>query len=366
MKPLLDGIVGARPNMMKMAPLARALAADGNFNLRIVHTGQHYDYGMSGVFLRELNLPEPSVNLVAGRAGEGQDDQTANVIAGYGRYLDEQGTSQGVIVVGDVNSTLACSIVAAKRQIPIAHVEAGLRSFDRSMPEEINRIVTDSLADVLLVSESSGRVNLAREGHSIESIHFVGNIMIDSLMAALDQVDKSDALSRLDLMPREYAYLTMHRPSNVDDENILLNLLVTFEELSQDLKLVFAVHPRTRKQIDRLDYKFKSPAIILTEPQGYIDSLRLMRDARMVLTDSGGMQEETSVLGVPCLTLRLNTERPITTTLGTSELVGNRPERIKSAWRRVLNAQWRKGEKIPLWDGSTAPRIVEVLKKVWM
>ena len=366
MKPLIDGIVGARPNMMKMAPLARVVAEDGSFDLRIVHTGQHYDYAMSGVFLQELGLREPFVNLETGAESDGQDEQTAAIIERYGQFLDKNGSPHGVVVVGDVNSTLACSIVAAKRQIPIAHVEAGLRSFDRLMPEEINRIVCDSLSSVLLVSEQSGMVNLEREGHSRESMHFVGNIMIDSLMQALGQADKSDIQDRFGVKPGQYVYLTLHRPSNVDNPEILKSLLQTFDELSIEKPIVFAVHPRTRKQMNRLRISFQSKSMITSEPLCYTDSLKLMRDAWAIMTDSGGMQEESSVLGIPCLTLRFNTERPITTTLGTSELVGNDSAAIKDAWRRIAGDRWRKANPIPLWDGETAGRIVDVLKKEWL
>jgi len=366
LKPLLDGIVGARPNMMKMAPLAKALADDGGFDLRIVHTGQHYDFQMSGVFLRELGLPEPFVNLDAGAESSGQDDQTAAIIERYGRFLDENGSPGGVIVVGDVNSTLACSIVAAKRRIPIAHVEAGLRSFDRTMPEEINRIVCDSLSSVLLVSEESGMKNLEREGHAPDMIHYVGNIMIDSLKDALKRAGGSGIHARCGVKPGRYAYLTLHRPSNVDDPEILRSLLQTFNELSRDRPIVFAVHPRTRKQIDRLRISLQSANVITCEPLGYMDSLALMRDAWAVMTDSGGMQEECSVLEVPCLTLRFNTERPVTTTLGTSELVGNDPHLIRDAWERLSRGEWRKAAPIPLWDGRTAGRIVDVLKREWL
>ncbi len=352
--------------MMKMAPLARAIAEDNSFDLRIIHTGQHYDYEMSGVFLQQLGLPEPFVNLETGAESNSQDEQTAAIIERYGKFLDKKGSPRGVIVVGDVNSTLACSIVAAKRQIPIAHVEAGLRSFDRTMPEEINRIVCDSLSSILLVSEQSGMVNLEREGHNRDSMHLVGNIMIDSLMRALGQADKSDIQDRFGVKPGQYVYMTLHRPSNVDDPEILKSLLQTFDELSNEKPIVFAVHPRTRKQMGKLGYSFKSKNMITSDPLSYTDSLKLMRDAWAIMTDSGGMQEESSVLEIPCLTLRFNTERPITTTLGTSELVGNDPVLIKDAWRKIAEGGWRNANPIPLWDGRTAGRIVEVLKREWL
>lgn len=365
LRPIIDGIVGARPNMMKMAPLARAIADANCFQLRIIHTGQHYDVIMSRIFFDELGLPAPYVNLEAGFGLSDQEAQTANIIARYARFLEETDKPRGIIVVGDVNSTLACSIVAAKQLIPIAHVEAGLRSFDRTMPEEVNRIVCDALSEILFVSEPSGLVNLTKEGHSSDQIHFVGNIMIDNLKAALPEAESSNVLDRFKLQCGEYTFLTLHRPSNVDDPAILTNLLNMFDELSRESTIVFAAHPRTRERMKGLKLALSSPNLIVTEPFGYVDTLRLMRDARAVLTDSGGMQEECSVLNVPCLTLRNNTERPITTVLGSCELVGHDPKTIRTAWRKVAAGKWRQATEIPLWDGRTAQRIVEVLRNLW-
>ena len=363
--PIIDGIVGARPNLMKMAPLSKAIFEDHSFQLRIVHTGQHYDYQMSKVFFDELGLPEPYINLEVGHDSSHQHEQTAEIIKRYSKFLDAQGKPRGVVVVGDVNSTLACSLVAAKELIPIAHVEAGLRSFDKTMPEEINRKICDTLSDILFVSDPSGLVNLAHEGHPGENIFYVGNIMIDTLMAKLPKAKESDVLQQFKLKGGEYAFVTMHRPSNVDFAEILASLLNTLNELSRDMPVVFAVHPRTRNRMEMLNMEFNTEAFILTEPLSYVDNLRMMLDAWAVLTDSGGMQEECSVLKVPCLTLRFNTERPITTTLGSSELVGNDVARIKAAWKRLMEGQWRTATDIPLWDGHTARRIVQVLRWKW-
>ena len=365
MKPIIDGIVGARPNMMKMAPLARAVNSDAHFELRIVHTGQHYDYNMSRVFFDELGLPEPCVNLEAGIETNDQEEQTAGIILRYAKFLKENERPCGVVVVGDVNSTLACSIVAAKRLIPVAHVEAGLRSFDRSMPEEINRIVCDTLSDIHFVTETSGLINLSREGKNPDHIYFVGNIMIDNLFATLPRIKQSDVLDRFQLKQGNYVLVTMHRPSNVDNAAVLKDLMKTFDELSQEKTIILAAHPRTFERINEFGCKFNSPNVILTEPLSYVDNLRLMRDAWCVLTDSGGMQEECSVLNVPCLTLRDNTERPVTVELGSSELVGNKPDKIKAAWKKLAKGNWHLAKEIPLWDGRTAQRIVEILRRVW-
>lgn len=364
MKPTIDGIVGARPNMMKMAPLARAIAKDNSFNLRIINTGQHFDFNMSEVFLTELGLPRPFVNLGTGATDRSQDTQTAAIIERYGGFLNSNPRPCGIVVVGDVNSTMACSIVAAKREIPIAHVEAGLRSFDRSMSEEINRIVCDSLSDILLVSDPSGLVNLEHEGHDGKSVHFVGNIMIDNMMESLEKADQSDILDRLHIND-SYVFLTMHRPSNVDDPSMLKRLLNTFNELAEKRTIVFAIHPRTKERMERIGYRFSAEKMITCDPLRYVDTLRLMRDAWLVMTDSGGMQEECSVLKVPCITMRFNTERPITTTVGTSVLVGNDPDAILRAWMDMEAGKWREAGEIPLWDGKTAGRIVEVLGKEW-
>jgi UDP-N-acetylglucosamine 2-epimerase (non-hydrolysing) len=361
---LVDGIVGARPNMMKMAALARALSADGTFDLRLIHTGQHYDARMSDVFFRELGLPEPAINLHVGSGSQGA--QTARVLTEYEKVLLEGPRPRGVLVVGDVTSTMACTLAAAKLQIPVAHVEAGLRSGDRTMPEEINRIVTDALAEVLLVSDPDGIAHLAREGHAPDRIHFVGNVMIDTLYRELPHAERSDVLDRLGVTPGSFVYLTLHRPSNVDDPAVLGRLLATLGELSREVPFVFAAHPRTLARIREFGLPLpEAPGFRVAEPLGYRDNLRAMQSAFAVLTDSGGIQEETSVLKVPCLTLRDTTERPVTVSLGSSELVGNDPERIKAAWQCLREGKWKRAAAIPLWDGHAAERCATQLVRSW-
>ena len=350
--------------MMKMAPLARALAADGTFKLRLIHTGQHYDAQMSGNFLKELGLPEPDHNLGVGSATQGA--QTARILEAYEKLLLEGERPRGVIAVGDVNSTMACALAASKLRIPIAHVEAGLRSGDRTMPEEINRIVTDTLSDLLFVSEPSGLINLAREGVDPRKIHFVGNIMIDTLTAELPKAEKSAILDELALNGSPYAYLTLHRPSNVDDPKTLRRLMTIVDELSREMPFVFSVHPRTQARLQEAGIRaFPSGRVRTVGPLSYHDSLKLIRHARVVLTDSGGIQEETTFLNVPCLTLRNNTERPVTVELGTSQLVGNDPDAIRKSWQRATNDPGKMDNRIPLWDGHTAQRICDCIRAVW-
>jgi UDP-N-acetylglucosamine 2-epimerase (non-hydrolysing) len=362
---LIDGIVGARPNMIKMAPLARGLGADGTFRLRLVHTGQHYEETLSEVFFRELGLPTPDINLGVGSGSQGE--QTARILAAYERLLLESDPKpRGVLVVGDVNSTLACTLAAVKLGIPVAHIEAGLRSGDRSMPEEINRVVTDALSELLFVSDPAGLGHLAREGRPRENTWLVGNIMMDSLYRELPKVQQSRILHDLDLKPGSYAYLTLHRPSNVDDELVLRQILNVISELCKDIRFVFALHPRTSQRMEQAGIALPASDRIHTMPPlGYRDNLHLIECARVVLTDSGGIQEETAVLNVPCLTLRETTERPITVKLGTSELVGNDPKRIKDAWSRLLAKEWKQAHPIPLWDGHTAERICQHLRDTW-
>jgi UDP-N-acetylglucosamine 2-epimerase (non-hydrolysing) len=343
----IDGIIGARPNMIKMAPLARALAADGTFKLRLIHTGQHYDAQMSAVFLKDLGLPEPDHNLGVGSGTQGA--QSARILEAYEKLLLEGERPRGVIVVGDVNSTMACALAAAKLGIPIAHVEAGLRSGDRTMPEEINRIVTDTLSDLLFVSEPSGLINLAREGHDRRNIHYVGNIMIDSLCAEMPKAERSAILDKLELNGSPYAYLTLHRPSNVDTPETLRRLMAIVDELSQEMPFIFAVHPRTQTRLRDAGVRpFPPQRVRMVGPLSYHDSLKLIRHAKVVLTDSGGIQEETTFLNVPCLTLRSNTERPVTVEVGTSQLVGNEPDAIRKGWQRAINGIREADVRIPL------------------
>ncbi len=352
-------VAGARPNFMKVAPLLRELRAGGGFHVLLVHTGQHYDASMSDDFFRDLALPEPDVNLGVGSASHAE--QTAQILSRIEPLLVEQ-RPDAVIVVGDVNSTLAATLAAVKLGIPVAHVEAGLRSFDRSMPEEINRLLTDSVCQWLFTTEPSANENLRREGIAEERIHFVGNVMIDSLLAHLARARAQGTLDRLGLRERGYAVLTLHRPSNVDDAQRLARLFAVFEEIHGELPVVFPVHPRTAASIASL-LGGREPGLRTTPPLGYLDFIRLLSDAKFVLTDSGGIQEETTVLGVPCLTLRENTERPITVSQGTNVVVGSRPSTILAEARKAIDGGGKRGRVPDLWDGGAAGRIVDVLKR---
>jgi UDP-N-acetylglucosamine 2-epimerase (non-hydrolysing) len=355
-------VCGARPNFMKIAPLMRAAAAADLTSL-LVHTGQHYDDRMSKLFFDDLEIPRPRWNLEVGSGSHAW--QTAEIMKRFEPLLAEQ-KPEIVVVVGDVNSTIACALVAAKLDVSVAHVEAGLRSFDRSMPEEINRLLTDAISDLLLVSEPSGLENLYNEGIKPQKVFFVGNVMIDTLMANRDKAQQSTVLNDLHLSPGEYSVLTLHRPSNVDDARTFSRLLGAFGKLQRDLPIIFPIHPRTRKNLAALGLEARlktMPGLRLVEPMGYLDFLRLMSESACVLTDSGGMQEETTILGIPCLTLRENTERPITLTHGTNQVVGSDPARILAAYRRI------RGEPIPaarqpeLWDGRAAERIIDIFQR---
>jgi UDP-N-acetylglucosamine 2-epimerase (non-hydrolysing) len=359
---VLDLVAGARPNFMKLAPVVRGLGAHTAITPRIVHTGQHYDPSMTDVFFRDLRIPAPEVHLDVGSGTHGA--QTARILERYESHLMQRRPS-GTVVFGDVNSTVACALAAVKLGVPVAHVEAGLRSFDRTMPEEINRLLTDALADLLLVSEPSGVTNLQREGVDDSKIRLVGNVMIDSLISQLPVARERCTAAALGLDGRQYGFVTLHRPSNVDDVGTLAILLQLLHELAQRLTLVFAVHPRTAAAAQRMGIEsLVAPGqqdVICVGPQSYIDTLSLMSGATVVLTDSGGLQEESSVLRVPCLTLRENTERPITIRLGTSRLVGNDPARIRSAFADVLEGRWDVGQPIPLWDGKAGDRVATEL-----
>ena len=365
---VIDLVAGARPNFMKLAPVVLALKSCGTalakrkLSWRIVHTGQHYDQGMNDVFFSELGIPKPDVNLNVGSGSHGV--QTARILERYEAHLLDM-RSAATVVFGDVNSTAACALAAVKLNIPVVHVEAGLRSFDRSMPEEINRIVTDALSQILLVSEPSGVENLKHEGVDEGKIHLVGNVMMDTLVHELPKAKEGDILSRLDLEPGEpYALITLHRPANVDDPAVLKPLLECLADFSKRLPMVFPVHPRTQKAMDEcgLQSLFEAhPAFKCVSPLPYRDNLCLMSGAKVVLTDSGGMQEETTFLKVPCLTLRNNTERPITVEMGTSRLVGNNPEKVRLGLEDVMRGQWPEGKDIPLWDGRAGDRIAEIL-----
>jgi UDP-N-acetylglucosamine 2-epimerase (non-hydrolysing) len=397
-------VVGARPNFMKVAPLIRAIDKRNSscpsslvtIHYSLIHTGQHYDDNMSDAFFRDLRLPNPDLHLGVGSGNHGE--QTGRVLIEFERVLLKEQPDL-VIVVGDVNSTLACALAAVKLRIPVAHVEAGLRSFDRKMPEEINRLLTDAISDYLFTPSPEGDENLAKEGIPPDKIFLVGDIMVDSLLFHLDQAKQTNILVRLGLKPSNtyaltsdlrlptsvvpYALMTLHRPANVDDKNALERIVRGLLEVSAHFPILFPVHPRTAKQIKAFgmesSFQFHSSPDIKPEdyfeggslkmkihcfdPLGYLDFLNLMANAKVVLTDSGGIQEETTVLNIPCITLRDTTERPITLTEGTNVLVHNDPEKIVAEVRKVLGGQRRESRCPSLWDGHTAERIVAVLAK---
>ncbi len=359
-RPRLIAVAGARPNFMKIAPLLRVLRNRGHLETRLVHTGQHYDAAMSDQFFAELGIPEPDVNLGVGSGSHAQ--QTAEILRRMEPVLVEQ-APDAVVVVGDVNSTVAASLAAVKMGIPVAHVEAGLRSFDRSMPEEINRLFTDQIASWLFTTEPQAEANLLREGIPGERIHFVGNVMIDTLVEQLPRARARDTLERLDLQPGAYGVLTLHRPSNVDDPERLRRIFAVLAEIQRGVPLVFPVHPRTQKALESLLGEQGTAGLLTTPPLGYLDFLRLLADARLVLTDSGGIQEETTFLGVPCLTLRDNTERPVTVTHGTNTLVGGDPAMLLAAVREALAGTAREHRVPELWDGRAAERIAAILER---
>ena len=357
-------VVGARPNFMKVAPIIKALQAWPNiFAWRLVHTGQHYDAAMSDVFFTQLGLPRPDVDLEVGSASHAQ--QTAAIMAAFEPVVLEWRPDL-VVVVGDVNSTVACALVAAKLGVRVAHVEAGLRSFDRAMPEELNRIVTDQLSDLLFVTEASGLENLAHEGFEPSRVHFVGNVMIDTLLAHREAARNLRTARTLGLERSGYAVLTLHRPSNVDNPDVLDSLMTAIAEAAADMPMVFPVHPRSRPALERSPIVTRLVAgdrLRLLDPLGYLEFVGLIDESALVLTDSGGVQEETTVLGVPCLTLRENTERPVTITHGTNQLVGLERAAILAAWQRA-RATAHRSVTPPLWDGRAATRIVDVLRGI--
>lgn len=354
-------IAGARPNFMKIAPLARAFAAYTGIRHRIVHTGQHYDRNMSDTFFQELEIPEPWRNLEVGSGSHAV--QTAETMIRFERVLLEDPPSL-LLVVGDVNSTIACSLVAVKRGIPVAHVEAGLRSFDRSMPEEINRVLTDAISDVLLVSEPSGLENLSREGVPKERVFLTGNVMIDTLLRFRERARSTTPRVAAGLAPKSYGVVTLHRPANVDDPKILLSLLQVLKEIAARQPLIFPVHPRTLQRLKDLgETDLAQAGIKTTEPLGYLEFLGLMENANLLLTDSGGIQEEACILGVPCLTLRENTERPVTVAVGWNRLVGRDVEAIRREAFAILNGTRRPAGVPDLWDGKASERIAAILWK---
>jgi UDP-N-acetylglucosamine 2-epimerase (non-hydrolysing) len=355
-------VVGARPNFIKIAPLMKAMASRlHRLQPILINTGQHYNQEMVDFFFDDLDIPEPELNLEVGSGSHAQ--QTARIMMAF-EPVCRKYRPQIVLVVGDVNSTLACSLVASKLGIKVAHVEAGLRSLDRTMPEEINREVTDLLSDYLFTTCEDANANLRRIGIPEPRIFFVGNVMIDSLLDHLPKARQRRILSDLEVKPQSYGLITLHRPSNVDDPEILSNILDAFEEISRQLPLIFPAHPRTVKNIQEFGLNARVEALShlkITPPLGYLDFLALTDSAKMVLTDSGGLQEETTVLGVPCLTLRQNTERPVTVDRGTNELVGMDRQKIVAAAERILNGRHSQGEIPPLWDGHASERVVQIL-----
>jgi UDP-N-acetylglucosamine 2-epimerase (non-hydrolysing) len=345
-------VVGARPNFMKVAPVLSALAKRKGVKQRVVHTGQHYDANMSDVFFVQLGMPAPDINLAVGSGSHAQ--QTAEIMTRFEPVILER-QPDWVLVYGDVNSTVAAALVCAKVGVRVGHVEAGLRSFDRSMPEEINRLVTDQLSDALFTPSEDGDQNLQREGIPSGKVFRVGNVMIDSLIALLPQAKR---ISR-DGLPARYALVTLHRPSNVDDADNLKGILTSLLEVNRELVVVFPTHPRTRQRI--VDFRLSTEQLRLLDPLPYIEFLSLQTGATVVITDSGGIQEETTYLGIPCLTMRENTERPITIALGTNTLIGLDCNKLKAELSKILSGEGKKGIIPPLWDGLTGERIANVL-----
>jgi UDP-N-acetylglucosamine 2-epimerase (non-hydrolysing) len=353
-------VVGARPNFMKIAPIHFQFLKHSNIISHLIcHTGQHYDEKMSKIFFDELGLPKPDFYLGVGSGSHAV--QTAGVMVAFEKILLEEKPDL-VIVAGDVNSTIACSLVAKKMHIPVAHVEAGLRSFDRQMPEEINRILTDTISDFLFVTEESGMQNLRREGIADEKVFFTGNVMIDSLVSNLPLIDASTIRSQLEIEKAEYLLVTLHRPSNVDSPDSLSDILRLLNKHAKGRKIVFPVHPRTRSNIKAFGLADEiAPEVILTDPIGYIDFVHLVKNARLVITDSGGIQEESTFLGIQCVTLRDNTERPVTVTSGTNHLAGTDMSKVDAIIGEVLAGKVKRGGIPPLWDGKAAERICQEL-----
>lgn len=359
----IDLIAGARPNFMKIAPIIDTLQAaqmqGGSLRYRLIHTGQHYDRTMSGDFFKQLGIPEPDFNLEVGSGTHAE--QTAAIMMRYEKVLLEQ-RSDLCLVVGDVTSTMACSIAARKLNVPVAHVEGGIRSGDWSMPEEINRVVTDSITNWFFTTSESANENLRRSGIAGDRIFFVGNTMIDTLLKQMTRLRPPEFWDELGLQPRRYFVLTLHRPANVDGEQQLLRLLHAIVEGTEGLPVVFPVHPRTAKNLRQLEGQI--PGMCYVDPQGYLEFNYLVKHAKGVITDSGGITEETTVMGVPCITLRNNTERPETVTIGTNELVGTDPANLGPALARLMAGHWKKGAIPEKWDGKAAERIVAELERL--
>ena len=360
-------VAGARPNFMKIAPIYHEIRCynrinpNNSINAIIIHTGQHYDKNMSDFFFRDLGLPKPDIYLGVGSGSHAV--QTANVMVKFEKICLEKKPDL-IVVVGDINSTLACSVVAAKLLVPVAHIESGLRSFDRTMPEEINRIITDSLSDYLFTTCSDANVNLKKEGIFQKNIFFVGNVMIDTLIRLKEKAQKSKILQKLRLKRKNYAVLTLHRPSNVDNKKTLQKILEAIKKINEHIEIVFPVHPRTIKQIEKFGLNKYKKSMKLLDPLAYIDFLQLYMNAKFVLTDSGGIQEETTYLGIPCLTLRENTERPITIKEGTNVLVGSDENLIIKETKKILNGNFKRVKRPKFWDGRAAQRIVKILGEI--
>lgn len=355
-------IAGARPNFIKISPIINAIKKkqlDGaDIRYSLVHTGQHYDKLMSGLFFEELNIPEPDVNLAAGSGT--QAEQTASIMVAFEKYLLEHPTDL-VLVVGDVTSTMACSIVAKKMGVKLAHVEAGIRSFDMSMPEEINRIVTDSLADYFFITSDFAKDNLKKNGVPDEKVFFVGNVMIDSLMANMQRLRRPEIFEDLELENGKYIVLTLHRPNNVDDIDTLLAMLGTIDENVNGTPVVFPIHPRTEQRLKGVAYHFAN--IRFVKPLGYLEFIYTIKHSMAVITDSGGITEETTIMHIPCMTLRDNTERMETCTVGTNELIGTNPKNLVPALQKLFAGEWKQGGIPKMWDGKTAERIVDIILK---
>jgi len=357
----IDLIAGARPNFMKIAPIIDALKLaeqkGSPLRYRLIHTGQHYDRAMSGSFFDELGIPDPDINLEVGSGS--QAEQTAGIMVAYEKALLKN-KSDLCLVVGDVTSTMACSIAARKLGVPVAHVEGGIRSGDWTMPEEINRVVTDSITNWFFTTSETANENLRRAGVADNRIFFVGNTMIDTLLKQIPRLRPPDCWTSLKLEPGKYFVITLHRPANVDGEQQLLRLLHAIAEGTRGLPVIFPVHPRTAKNLRELDSK--TPQLNYVDPLGYLEFNYLVKHAKGVITDSGGITEETTVLGIPCLTLRDNTERPETVTIGTNELIGTDPQKLPPALTRLMAGQWKKGAIPPKWDGNSAERIIKHLE----
>ncbi|MBN2312752.1 MAG: UDP-N-acetylglucosamine 2-epimerase (non-hydrolyzing) [Sedimentisphaerales bacterium] len=360
-------VVGARPNFMKIAPLMEEYERHPEIEPLLVHTGQHYDEKMSTLFFKQLGIREPDVNLEVGSASHAV--QTADIMTAFEPVLLDY-HPDAVLVVGDVNSTIACGLVAAKLHVKVIHVEAGLRSFDRSMPEEINRVLTDSISDLLFCTEQSGVENLMAEGIDQDKIYLVGHVMIDTLKRNMTIARQSTILNELRarrcIDGHGYSVLTLHRPANVDDPLVFSRILDALEVIQNDLPIIFPIHPRTLKNITSLNLRNRIDRLArlhLIDPIGYLDFLKLQSSARVVFTDSGGIQEETTVLKVPCITLRENTERPVTVEMGTNQIVGTDTQKIVHAFKRIMEGNFRESRIPPLWDGKAAERIVDVIEE---